>query len=612
MAPFTTEQTRRPLPLILVRGFGGLGVEDEKRIAYQGFNDGTVYPHKRGDNYIYEGLILRFMKSDWSYQDATNVVGYYSSPVSQEPELPQALVDAGFPADWFHGDRIVLDAGMALRLLERSKEDPDFPARTLWVFRYYDLNDRQFPAYGRALVRLIDFIGKLATMQHPTNEALRVPAKVNLLAHSMGGLIVRHALQVTFPETGRAAEDHVNKVVTLGTPHQGISFQVLKDWIRIDAEKELEVFNPKKQADTANPAGFKNLARRFPLERLLTVVGTDYRSYAIGISNLANRLFAPPGEFGPNYNRSDGLVKQTFAQVPGAPRTFVHKCHGGFDSLVTARESFEIATRFFFGNTFIRLSMVQGKVTRGKDLFGKSEFFFGVSLKPRRVDFDLFHQSAAAENCYGPFSKTNAEGHIDVREARKDLAFPWAEPTVPVEGQNPADVPADLKLIWEGWLDTLSIVQPVLRLKPEERAGRTTDMVFRLDFYLGERDLFGLGFSDNVIFRKQYYVRALLPLADTAVSRLRLFLHTDEAFARPGYDLDAHLAEANASAAARSDAASPTVQEMEQLPGDDANAFRFTVKGTGFEGTFQIEVFWVPEYGRPAPFRPDTILGKTA
>lgn len=49
-----TEPTRRPLPLILIRGFGGLDVEEERRVAYQGFNDGTVYPHKRGENYIYE------------------------------------------------------------------------------------------------------------------------------------------------------------------------------------------------------------------------------------------------------------------------------------------------------------------------------------------------------------------------------------------------------------------------------------------------------------------------------------------------------------------------------------------------------------------------------
>ena len=81
MAEAGSVPTRRALPLILIRGFGGIGVEDEKRVTYQGFNDGTVYPGKRGENYIYEGLILRFMKSNWQYQDATNVVGYYSKTV---------------------------------------------------------------------------------------------------------------------------------------------------------------------------------------------------------------------------------------------------------------------------------------------------------------------------------------------------------------------------------------------------------------------------------------------------------------------------------------------------------------------------------------------------
>src|SRR4249920_342548 len=122
--------TRRPLPLILIRGFGGLGVDDEKRVAYQGFNDGTVYPNKRGDNYIYEGMILKFMKSAWQYQDATNVVGYFPTPV--------------------------IDPAMALSL--RNKAQTRDASRTLWVFRYYDLNDRSFRLYGDALVRLIDFI----------------------------------------------------------------------------------------------------------------------------------------------------------------------------------------------------------------------------------------------------------------------------------------------------------------------------------------------------------------------------------------------------------------------------------------------------------------------
>ena len=55
------------------------------------------------------------------------------------------------------------------------------------------------------------------------------------------------------------------------------------------------------------------------------------------------------------------------------------------------------------------------------------------------------------------------------------------------------------RLIWEGYLDTSAIMA--------DQSITTKDMVLRLDVYVGERDLFGIGFSDNVIFRKQYYVR---------------------------------------------------------------------------------------------------------
>src|SRR5437667_9442770 len=104
--------TRRELPIVLIRGFGGLNVEDTKKIAYQGFNDGTVYPQKRGENYIYEGLILRFMKSDWQYHDATNVVGYYSSAIDEANlKLPAEL--KGLDKSYFAGDRIVIDVAMA-------------------------------------------------------------------------------------------------------------------------------------------------------------------------------------------------------------------------------------------------------------------------------------------------------------------------------------------------------------------------------------------------------------------------------------------------------------------------------------------------------------------
>ena len=563
-----SKPTRRPLPLILIRGFGGFNTDSERKLTYQGFTDGSVYPHKQGENYIYEGLILRFMKSHWQFQDATNVIGYYDNQIELDPILPKKLLrleemvqngsilppqlqqlkdkdiinkfkrlqDAGY----FSGDKIIIDPAMALYLIETAND----PCRSLWVFRFYDLMDRHYDTYGKALVRLIDLIQELAAMQDG------VKPKVNIIAHSMGGLLVREAVQRTYPGQKRKAEDYINKIVTLGTPHQGISFQILKQWLPIESEEEFEHFNPDFQHDPNNPASYLNFQDHFPLNRLLTVVGTNYRSYANAASTMLNQLAPVQGEFGLNYNRSDGLVKQAFAQIPGAPRTFLNKCHGGYDSLLTCRESFEVATRFFFGNVRSRLRLINAKITRGKDWFGKSEFFFGVSIKPRGVDFELFHQSKEAENCYGPFTQDDLSD--------ENVAFSWADSN---------------KLIWEGYLD----ITPIL----EDDSITPKDMVMRLDFYLGERDLLGIGFSDNVIFYKQYYVRALFP------PNLGLYLHTGEEFAQPGFKPSPENA-------------------MRQTP----EGWEFDVKGTGFVGTFRIEIDYVPEEGEPVPLTQVKTLGK--
>ena len=165
----------------------------------------------------------------------------------------------------------------------------------------------------------------------------------------------------------------------------------------------------------------------------------------------------------------------------------MHKCHGGVDSLITSREAYEVATRFFHGDVAVQLHLLTANVKRGFDKFGKSEMFFGVSIKPRRVDFDLFHQSAEAENCYGPFRTADFSD-----ELKPETGMAWAGPN---------------RLVWEGWLDTSRISASAM---PGAAGGRR-DLVMRLDFYAGERDLFGVGFSDNVIFRKQYYIRAVAP-----------------------------------------------------------------------------------------------------
>src|SRR4029453_16080078 len=113
-------------PIILVRGFGGLGTADERRMAYEGFNDGTVYPGKRGENYIYEGLVLRLLKSDWEYQDATNVVGYYSQGQPRPEELPSELKGL----EKFFEGRVAADPAMALSIASTTKT----VTNTIWVF----------------------------------------------------------------------------------------------------------------------------------------------------------------------------------------------------------------------------------------------------------------------------------------------------------------------------------------------------------------------------------------------------------------------------------------------------------------------------------------------
>ena len=102
---------------------------------------------------------------------------------------------------------------------------------------------------------------------------------------------------------------------------------------------------------------------------------------------------------------------------------------------MTSREAL-ICKRFFFGNLQARLRMVEGRVIRGMDMLGKSEIFLGVSIKPRRVDFELFHQSPEAENCYGPFTEADFSD--------SEVAFPWAD---------------DNKLIWEGYLDSKGMIE---------------------------------------------------------------------------------------------------------------------------------------------------------
>lgn len=524
-------QSNEPRPLVLIRGFGGADIGDEQASGYQGFNDGTVYPERRGENYIYEGFVLRAMKAHrHRYRDATNVVGYYPDEVSAA--RPDAF---GFDASMVTGT-VALDPSVAARVLA------DGVAGTMWVYRYYDLRPRTMQCFGAGLVRLIDIIAACAASRGEAFDG------VDIVAHSMGGLVVSAALEA-MAGSGRDARRLVHRIVTLGTPHRGIAFDLLPRWLSDiipgvrDASDEIASFDPHGTA-------FRGIPSWFDPQRLLTVVGTNYHSYGTRSATFANRMASLMDEGSLVNNRSDGLVKHVSAQLPGSPRTFVHKCHGGRDSLVTSREAYEIAMRFFHGTHRVCLWLDDADVSRGRDIFGRSEFYLGVSIKPLYVDFELFHQSVEAENCYGPFNSRRLDDPLPNRDA--ELSRPLAE------GGDRANFWAGPdRLVWEGWLDA------------DLAASR--DPVFRIDIYVGERDAFGIGFSDNVVFRKQYYVQAVLDAEPMA-----LYVHSGEQFLRPSTGLD-RIAEPSATA---------PVQRAE--PTDRAGEWTFRTEGTSFAATWRV------------------------
>jgi hypothetical protein len=252
--------------------------------------------------------------------------------------------------------------------------------------------------------------------------------------------------------------------------------------------------------------------------------------------------------------------RRSFPEPPG---TFVHKCHGGRDSLVTSREAYEIAMRFFHGTHRVRLWLDRAEVRRGKDWFGRSEFYFGVSIKPRYVDFNLFHQSSDAENCYGPFAKT------DLSDELPDLAAELSKPLA-APGDHTTGWAGPGRLIWEGWIDA--------NAKPDSAV---PGLVFRLDVYLGERDSRGTGYSDNVVFRKQYYVQAF------PSEPPELFIHTGEEYLSPKTPKTRDELKALAQAGPEA----PVQQAMPTEAGTDgAGEWTFKVAGTGFTGVFRLAI----------------------
>jgi len=315
------------LPIIYVRGFGGgqSGIDKAVDDPFYGFNEGSTHIRVGSKGkprfYQYEGPMLRLMLEE-QYQ--LRVGG------SQQLELINAEAESLEPA-------------------------------SVWIYRFYDASAGTFGAdpepyeISKAAKGLADFISLVRekTKGHP---------RVNLVAHSMGGLICRTTLQRIFSKP----ETVVSKLCTIGTPHGGIDPKLgggVGDWIMKNlGPNGSDIFAPERMREYMLPDKYdwKKDVRRgtedwdprimvgsFPPNRVLSIVGTNARDYEVahGLSSLA------VGE------QSDGLVGIANAYVKTSPRAFVHRAHSGRYGLVNSEETYQNLKRFLFGSLRVEIAI---------------------------------------------------------------------------------------------------------------------------------------------------------------------------------------------------------------------------------------------------------------
>ena len=335
-------------PIIYVRGYAATMGEIEETVAtpYMGFNLGATKIRQN-----YDGDIVRFI---------------FESP------LIRLMKDEGYEDAYSNGDLI--------------PEDKPVPAKSVWIFRYYepvseDLGDGQRRAIPRFAAELRKFILRVRDQVCGDDSDAKDKFKVYLVAHSMGGLvcrcylqnICRHGARDAFEGaevakqdgalelTSLPADPMVDKVFTYATPHNGIEIAGLNvpDLGSLDQVHVRNFNRSYMRKYLALPDGdgpVNSLDGAFPEDRFFSFVGTNYRDYSafFGLSKKGT---------GPN---SDGLVMMQNASVKGTPRAFAHRSHSGHYGIVNSEEGYQNLRRFLFGNVRVDVSLVIDEITLPK------------------------------------------------------------------------------------------------------------------------------------------------------------------------------------------------------------------------------------------------------
>jgi hypothetical protein len=343
-------------PVIYVRGYAMSAHERDEATAdpFCGFNTGsTVYrasvdkaepPRK----FIFESPLLRLFR-DFDYQDI-----YENGSDITEP-------------DW-----------------QPRPGAKGIPSRSVIIYRYYEdgsdlLGDgkaKDILEYSKGLGKLIDRVRELVLKQEGgTADDFRC----YLVAHSMGGLVVRGFLQSPeIPDEYKDVRRSVAKFFTYATPHNGIEVAGVNvpDWLAL---AKINTFNRARIAELLDMK--ETLARYgrvdfmpetvMPIENVFCMVGTNRLDYdvAAGLS----RTFVGHG--------SDGLVKVENASLwaldasgqvtQPAATAFAYRSHSGYFGIVNSEEAYQNLTRFLFGDIRVDIWLSVDAVTLPKELQGR-------------------------------------------------------------------------------------------------------------------------------------------------------------------------------------------------------------------------------------------------